>query len=221
MNLSVFCLTYIFYLGGILIFVSGQLEVNRLVKRLRKTFPFRKKDKFLTSKENSNENESSDSEIENDLKKTLKKKNTFLPNINLDDYSLPGLEEDDLNPSDEELDNSESDSDGDVPTGNCPPLWVLPLFSLLPTVKQAKVFEDPPPGCRLCVVSTNVAETSLTIPNVKYVIDSGKAKMKLYDKVTGVSSYQVGWTSKASANQRAGRAGRIAPGHCYRYFLFI
>ena len=54
------------------------------------------------------------------------------------------------------------------------PLHVLPLYSLLNTKRQALVFEPPPEGCRLCVISTNVAETSLTIPNVKYVIDSGK-----------------------------------------------
>lgn len=54
------------------------------------------------------------------------------------------------------------------------PLHVLPLYSLLNTKRQALVFERPPEGCRLCVVSTNVAETSLTIPNIKYVVDSGK-----------------------------------------------
>lgn len=71
---------------------------------------------------------------------------------------------------------------------------------------------------RLCVVATNVAETSLTIPNVRYVIDTGRVKTKFYDKVTGVSSFHVTWTSQAAANQRAGRAGRTAPGHCYRLY---
>lgn len=82
------------------------------------------------------------------------------------------------------------------------PLWVLPLYTLLPTHKQAKVFEPAPDGCRLCIVSTNVAETSLTIPNIKYVVDTGKTKVKLYDKTTGVTNYMVTWTSKASADQR-------------------
>jgi ATP-dependent RNA helicase DHX37/DHR1 len=71
---------------------------------------------------------------------------------------------------------------------------------------------------RLCVVATNVAETSLTIPNIKYVVDTGKIKMKFYDKITGVSTFKICWTSKASAEQRAGRAGRTAPGHCYRLY---
>jgi len=96
------------------------------------------------------------------------------------------------------------------------PLWVLPLYSVLSSDKQALVFQDPPPGTRLCVVATNVAETSITIPNIKYVIDSGRQKLKVYDKVTGVSAFMVTFTSKASANQRAGRAGRMGPGHCYR-----
>lgn len=56
------------------------------------------------------------------------------------------------------------------------PLYILPLYSLLPTEKQLKVFQDPPPNCRLVVVATNVAETSITIPNVKYVVDCGRAK---------------------------------------------
>lgn len=69
------------------------------------------------------------------------------------------------------------------------------------------------------MVSTNVAETSLTIPNVKYVIDSGRCKLRLYDKVTGVSTYKITYASKAAANQRAGRAGRVGPGHCYRFVI--
>lgn len=79
-----------------------------------------------------------------------------------------------------------------------------------------QVFTAPPPGTRLCVVATNVAETSLTIPGIKYVVDSGKVKKRFYDKITGVSSFRVTWISQASANQRAGRAGRTEPGHCYR-----
>uniref|UniRef100_A0A8C6Y8J9 Activating signal cointegrator 1 complex subunit 3 n=1 Tax=Naja naja TaxID=35670 RepID=A0A8C6Y8J9_NAJNA len=88
------------------------------------------------------------------------------------------------------------------------PLYVLPLYSLLAPEKQAKVFRPSPPGTRLCVVATNVAETSLTIPGVRYVVDCGKVKKRFYDKVTGISSFKVMWTSQASANQRAGRAAK-------------
>lgn len=89
---------------------------------------------------------------------------------------------------------------------------------MLSSDKQAKVFAQPPDGYRLCVIATNVAETSLTIPNIKYVVDTGKVKTKFYDKVTGVSTFRITWTSSASANQRAGRAGRTGPGHCYRLY---
>lgn len=143
-----------------------------------------------------------------------KKKLKIIPDINLDDYSIPG---DNENSDSEDLSEQEDDIDSEIGTiTNAQPLWTLPLYSLLPSHKQQKVFHPPPPGCRLCVVSTNVAETSLTIPNIRYVVDSGKTKVKLYDKVTGVTSFVVHWTSKASANQRAGRAGRLGPGHCYR-----
>jgi len=97
-------------------------------------------------------------------------------------------------------------------------LYALPLYSLLQPNEQLKVFEPPPPGCRLVVIATNVAETSLTIPGVRYVVDSGRVKDKEYDKVTGVSKFVIKWTSKASSDQRAGRAGRTGPGHCYRLY---
>lgn len=95
---------------------------------------------------------------------------------------------------------------------------VLPLYSQLPTNQQLRVFEPPPEGSRLIVLATNVAETSLTIPGIRYVFDCGRAKEKKYDIVTGVQSFEIGWISKASANQRAGRAGRTGPGHCYRLY---
>ncbi len=68
------------------------------------------------------------------------------------------------------------------------------------------------------MVATNIAETSLTIPGIKYVVDSGKAKQKIYEPKIGLEKFAITWISKASANQRAGRAGRVAPGHCYRLY---
>jgi len=70
----------------------------------------------------------------------------------------------------------------------------------------------------LIVVATNVAETSITIPGIKYVVDAGRVKQKHFDKRSGVSKFVVEWTSQAAANQRAGRAGRTGPGHCYRLY---
>lgn len=118
---------------------------------------------------------------------------------------------------DEELEFDELDLD-EAGQHNDPPLYCLPLYSLLSSEKQRRVFEPPPAGCRLCVVATNVAETSLTIPGIKYVVDTGKEKVRIYDGVAGVSKFVVQWISKASANQRAGRAGRTSAGHCYRLY---
>ena len=67
------------------------------------------------------------------------------------------------------------------------------------------------------MVSTNVAETSLTIPNIRYVVDAGKEKRRDYDPITGVSRFIVDWCSKASANQRSGRAGRVQSGYTFRF----
>lgn len=92
------------------------------------------------------------------------------------------------------------------------------LYAMLPIHKQRLVFNEPPKGKRLCVVATNVAETSITIPNIKYVVDTGKEKKKEYDLVTGAYRFVVTWTSKSSADQRMGRAGRMGPGHCYRLY---
>ncbi|XP_078431086.1 RNA helicase family protein [Wolffia australiana] len=97
-------------------------------------------------------------------------------------------------------------------------LWVLPLYAMLPSDDQLRVFGAVPEGQRLVVVATNVAETSLTIPGIKYVVDTGREKVKNYNYRNGMASYEVKWISKASAAQRAGRAGRTGPGHCYRLY---
>ncbi|PIL32147.1 hypothetical protein GSI_06853 [Ganoderma sinense ZZ0214-1] len=98
------------------------------------------------------------------------------------------------------------------------PMHIVPLYALLPNEKQMQVFKPPPEGTRLVVVSTNVAETSLTIPGIRYVVDCGRAKERRYDVANGVQAFQVNWVSRASAAQRAGRAGRTGPGHCYRLY---
>ena len=116
--------------------------------------------------------------------------------------------------------NHRDDDDFDLgePMASTSPMHILPLYSLLPTNEQLKVFEAAPEGSRLVVLATNVAETSLTIPGIRYVFDCGRSKERKYDKTTGVQSFEVSWISKASANQRAGRAGRVGPGHCYRLY---
>ncbi|GAB4819939.1 hypothetical protein N2152v2_006985 [Parachlorella kessleri] len=98
------------------------------------------------------------------------------------------------------------------------PVHVLPLYAMLPPAQQARVFRPGPPGARVIVVATNVAETSLTIPGIRYVVDSGRSKQRLLESAAGLARYEVRWVSKASAEQRAGRAGRTGPGHCYRLY---
>lgn len=102
---------------------------------------------------------------------------------------------------------------------------VLPLYSSLPPDKQQRVFDPPPkplhpngPLSRKIICSTNVAETSLTIDGVVYVIDPGFAKQKIYNPRVRVESLLVQAISRASAKQRAGRAGRTRPGKCYRLY---
>jgi ATP-dependent RNA helicase DHX37/DHR1 len=95
---------------------------------------------------------------------------------------------------------------------------VLPLYSLLSADDQAKVFAPVPDGHRLIVVATNIAETSITIPGVSYVVDSGRQKCRNFNAKTGMSSFDIMWISKAAADQRAGRSGRCGPGHCYRLY---
>ncbi len=97
-------------------------------------------------------------------------------------------------------------------------LIVLPIYSNLPSDMQIKIFEPTPSGARKVVLATNIAETSLTIDGIIYVIDPGFGKQKSYNARTGMESLLVQPISKASANQRAGRAGRVAPGKCFRLY---
>ncbi|KAJ9126636.1 DEAH-box ATP-dependent RNA helicase prp43 [Naganishia onofrii] len=105
------------------------------------------------------------------------------------------------------------------------PLLVVPLYSSLPPQQQQRIFDpapenkDPkgPPG-RKVVVSTNIAETSLTIDGIVYVVDPGFFKQKVYNPRIRVESLLVSPISKASAQQRAGRAGRTRPGKCFRLY---
>ncbi|NXI67317.1 DHX34 helicase, partial [Anseranas semipalmata] len=95
---------------------------------------------------------------------------------------------------------------------------VLPLHSTLSVTEQDKVFDVPPPGVRKCILSTNIAETSVTIDGVRFVLDSGKVKEMSYDPQGKLQRLQEFWISRASAEQRKGRAGRTGPGVCYRLY---
>ena len=99
-----------------------------------------------------------------------------------------------------------------------PPLLVLPMYSQLPADLQAKIFQAAPDGVRKCIVSTNVAETSLTVDGIKFVIDAGYCKLKVYNPKIGMDALNVTPVSRANANQRSGRAGRTGPGFCFRLY---
>ncbi|KAM9801429.1 putative ATP-dependent RNA helicase DHX34 [Neosynchiropus ocellatus] len=95
---------------------------------------------------------------------------------------------------------------------------VLPLHSTLSLAQQDKVFDIAPPGVRKCIISTNIAETSVTIDGVRFVADSGKVKEMSYDPKAKMQRLQEFWISLASSEQRKGRAGRTGPGVCYRLY---
>ena len=188
--------------GGMLVFLTGQDEINTLASRLKEHLQERSY-QSQHSAPRAARNEPLDVE---DIDLDFKKNSTN-------------------DTSDE--DNGDVDSDGendfnigdDIGTSQalCG-VRILPLYSQLPTAAQLRVFEVPPDNCRLIVLATNVAETSLTIPGVRYVFDCGRVKQKKYDPITGVQSFEIGWISKASAIQRSGRAGRTESGHCYRLY---
>ena len=99
-----------------------------------------------------------------------------------------------------------------------PPMIILPAFGAQTYEQQQRIFEQAPEGCRKVVIATNIAEASLTIDGIYYVVDSGFCKQSVYNPKTGMDSLIVTPISQDSANQRAGRAGRTGPGKCYRLY---
>ena len=159
--------------GAILVFLTGQQEITHMVKKLRKEFPFpknssRRKEMESTIPTMKINSKNADIEAEDiDFSVKVIDEEKF-------DNNIDGLEDEDV---DDEEGFEESLEEGQTAND---PLYVLPLYSLLPTKEQMKVFQAPPAGSRLCVVATNVAETSLTIPNVRYVVDCGRSKAVSY-----------------------------------------
>lgn len=190
--------------GGILVFMTGQNEIVQLSKKLKQKF----------------------TGMDSGDRMKVRIPTSEAP-MEAEDIDFGGIEEP-VDDYDEDVSGDENDEDDevefDIPeeegeTGTGPSkMHILPLYSLLPTKEQMRVFEPPPEGSRLVVLATNVAETSLTIPGIRYVFDCGRSKERRYDRNTGVQSFEVGWISKASASQRSGRAGRTGPGHCYRLY---
>ena len=100
--------------------------------------------------------------------------------------------------------------------GKIPNCVVLPIYAALPSEEQAKIFMPVSKGERKIILATNIAETSITINGIGYVIDSGFCKQMCYDPRTGLETLAVTPISKANANQRAGRAGRVRLGKSFK-----
>lgn len=210
--------------GGILVFLTGQREVETLCSKLRKTFDKKKSGHV------------------DDTAKVIERTEDILDGMDEGEVSWEEDDEaldaqDDYHDIGEEGEDEEEEEDVVVLNGDnvgdtedvlklekdpadarAQDVWVLPLYAMLKAEQQAKVFKGAPEGHRLIIVATNIAETSLTIPGIRYVVDAGRSKQRLVDSSSGIAKYEVRWISKASADQRAGRSGRLGPGHCYRLF---
>jgi ATP-dependent RNA helicase DHX37/DHR1 len=217
--------------GTILVFVTGKGEVHRICNAFRKGL----------NEDESSTSDGGDSDEEEEPSRTVSVvvddlKRTKLENIGEADFNLgnkDGYTEEltfsrksDKNEKRQGGVGSGKIKEGDdeviVPfTGGGPgaSLRVFPLYAQMSSERQMEVFRANTdyPEDRIVVISTNVAETSLTIPNIRYVIDCGREKRKEFNS-NGVSRFAIRFTSKASANQRAGRAGRVGPGHVYRLY---
>ncbi|KAJ0173644.1 hypothetical protein K1T71_010793 [Dendrolimus kikuchii] len=97
--------------------------------------------------------------------------------------------------------------------------WVLPLHSTITADEQARVFQRAPLGQRKIILSTNLAESSITVPDIKYVIDYCLIKQLVVDNTTNFTTLQLSWASKTNCEQRAGRAGRVRDGRVYRLVI--
>ncbi|KAI5258896.1 P-loop containing nucleoside triphosphate hydrolase protein [Aureobasidium subglaciale] len=197
--------------GGMLCFLTGQQEIIQLAKKLRQAFPA---DTGSQVKQPRVHVSAADAPLEIDdmdaEAQPATRRNDDDDDDDDSDIEIRGL--------DDEEDDKEFVIEGEEQPVEALRVHVLPLYSQLPTKQQLKVFEEPPAGSRLIVLATNVAETSLTIPGIRYVFDCGRSKEKKYEASTGVQTFEIDFISKASAAQRAGRAGRTGPGHCYRLY---
>ncbi|KAF7187801.1 ATP-dependent DNA/RNA helicase DHX36 [Pseudocercospora fuligena] len=105
-----------------------------------------------------------------------------------------------------------------VDFANADAFQIHSLHSTVPVEKQRQIFEPSPRGCRKIILSTNIAETSVTVPDVKHVVDLGKLRENRYDHIQRITSLQTVWESNSNARQRAGRAGRVSSGNYYALY---
>ena len=188
--------------GNVIVFLTGKREILDLCKKLKDEFSginniienepeIKNKDNYNIIEEKKDENDNKNDEIKTEEKKDEEK---IVEEIDKNENNI--VQEDKRNYS---------------------PVVVLPLYSSMEPDEQMKIYQEHK-GKRMIVVSTNVAETSLTIPGVRYVIDSGRVKKRIYKSGLSFSTFKIEWISQASSNQRSGRAGRTCEGYCYRLY---
>eukprot|EP01028_Stygiella_incarcerata_P000182 TRINITY_DN1027_c0_g2_i1.p1 TRINITY_DN1027_c0_g2~~TRINITY_DN1027_c0_g2_i1.p1 ORF type:complete len:1491 (-),score=547.01 TRINITY_DN1027_c0_g2_i1:4827-9299(-) len=211
--------------GAILVFLPGRADIEAMCSQLRKADENRGDDfidMWMDDDEDEDEDEDGDKDEDEDGDedggevKEKKERRRFV----LFKKQEEGVLEGQTNLME---DSADADGDVEIPSELTEPrtrtrMHVLPLYSMLDPSQQMRVFEPPPEGTRLIVVATNVAETSLTIRDVRYVVDCGRVKERRFDLQSDVTSFHVEWISQASADQRAGRAGRTGPGMCFRMY---
>ena len=188
--------------GNVIVFLTGKREILDLCRKLR--------DEFMGIKE--------EDELEKDNNKE---------NINIIKEQPKFNEQEGKNEKNNEEKKEEEKIVEEIEENakniitedknNYSPVIVLPLYSSMEPEEQMKIYQEHK-GKRMIVVSTNVAETSLTIPNVRYVVDSGRVKKRIYKSGLSFSTFKIEWISQASSNQRSGRAGRTCEGYCYRLY---
>ena len=188
--------------GNVIVFLTGKREILDLCKKLKDEFSginniieneseIKNKDNYNIIEEKKDENDNKNDKIKTEEKKEEEK---IVEEIDKNENNI--IQEDKKNYS---------------------PVVVLPLYSSMEPDEQMKIYQEHK-GKRMIVVSTNVAETSLTIPGVRYVIDSGRVKKRIYKSGLSFSTFKIEWISQASSNQRSGRAGRTCEGYCYRLY---
>ncbi|KIV99102.1 uncharacterized protein PV09_09200 [Verruconis gallopava] len=197
--------------GGMLVFLTGQNDIRLLMQRLRDVFQTTDEKKKPESKRKV---DTKDNAVEEEELEELGAVHDDTQ-LDIDEDSVEAANEEETAEPDDP--DAEFIIEGEEPASEIMKIHVLPLYSQLPSKEQLRVFEAPPAGSRLIILATDIAETSLTIPGIRYVFDCGRHKERTWDRA-GVQTFRTSWISKASADQRMGRAGRTGPGHCYRLY---
>lgn len=199
--------------GGLLVFLTGEEEIRYVVSEVRGRLEEAKRRGLMSER------------IEEDMKP----EDFDLQSENEEYQGDKMQEEKEEAPQDPDIDEKVAEKQDEASTVNkekranstnkgVVDFLVCPLYTKLPLVEQQKIFKHSSPEKRLIVISTNVAETSLTIPDVKYVVDCGKEKKKVYNAQMTLGRFEIDWVSQSSAKQREGRAGRTCAGYCYRLY---